>query len=158
VGIGFLGPDAALSNSHLQSTKHVSNTLWNIMSKDFIAFDPSGVDSPSSKLELLEWIHSFIGEGRECSQDMMTKNLSELMRWASEKYGSTVDEESQWACWPPTLLASGHHCTFHLCPSADAMTFMMIMSDQCKRLGLVMIDPSGRDPFITIPSGGGILD
>lgn len=128
------------------------------MSKDFIVFDPSGLESPSSKEVLNEWIDFLVGEGEGCLSDMATEKIGELLSWASGKYGSTVDENSDWSCWPPYLLANGRHCTFNLNPKADSMTFMMNLSDQCKRLGLVMMDPSGREPFITIPSGGGLLD
>ncbi|QDT11206.1 hypothetical protein [Planctomycetes bacterium K23_9] len=128
------------------------------MSKDFIAFDASDLQPPLSAAELSEWIDSVVGAGDASPPDSATPKIGELLEWASGKYGATVDEQSQWTLWPPALLADGRHCTFNLSVKADAMTFMMLMSDQCKRLGLIMIDPSGRNPFITTPGGAGILD
>jgi len=128
------------------------------MSKDFVVIDPTGLDPLPPKEELLDWIHAIVGDGQECPTDLATKTLNELVRWASGRFGSTVDEHSTWASWPPSLLADGRHCTFHLSVRADAMTFMMLLSDQCKAFGLLMIDPSGNNPFITIPGGGGLLD
>ena len=128
------------------------------MSKDFIAFDPTGLDPLPPKEEVLDWIHSVVGDGQERPTDRATDRVNELVRWAGERYGSAVDENSIWTAWPPSLLADGRHCTFHLALHADAITFMMGMSEQCKDLGLLMIDPSGNDPFITIPGGGGLLD
>lgn len=128
------------------------------MSKDFIVFDPAGINPIPPKDELLDTIHDFVGEGQECPQEMATDRIKEVVLWAGQKCGSTVDADSQWTSWPPSILAAGHHCTFNLYLTADSMTFMMLLSDQCKRLGLIMIDPSGRNPFVTIPGGGGILD
>ncbi|MGB7325771.1 MAG: hypothetical protein WBD31_12930 [Rubripirellula sp.] len=128
------------------------------MSQDYIAFDPSDLPAPAELDTLGAWIDSVVGNGQECAADSATDKISELLGWASGKFGDTVDENSMWSCWPPCLLAEGRYCTFNLCPSADSMTFMMLLSDQCKRLGLVMIDPSGRNPFITVPTGGGLLD
>lgn len=128
------------------------------MSKDFIVFDLSDVDPTPSKERLLEYVNLSVGEGKKCSIDLATENIKQILDWATQRYGSTVDADSLWASWPPTLLAEGLHCTFNLCPSADSMSFMMDLCDQCKGFGLLMIDPSGRNPFITIPGGGGLLD
>ena len=128
------------------------------MSKDFIVFDPSGLEFPSTKEGLNKLIHSLVGQGEECLLDLATEKIDELLSWAGKHYGFNLDEHSNWSSWPPILLANGRYCTFNLSLNAEAMTFMMSLSDQCKRLGLVMIDPSGRDSFITIPFGGGLLD
>ncbi|NNF00674.1 MAG: hypothetical protein HKN25_16785 [Pyrinomonadaceae bacterium] len=127
------------------------------MSQDYIVFDPTDLETPA-KEDLIEWINSLVGDGKEDSFDQATKSIVEIVAWAGEKFGAGVNEGSNWTSWPPTLLAGGRHCTFNLDFGADAMTFMMLLSDQCKRLKLVMIDPSGREPFMTIPSGGGLLD
>ncbi|GAB5536607.1 MAG: hypothetical protein Rubg2KO_28560 [Rubricoccaceae bacterium] len=128
------------------------------MSKDVIAIDPIGLDPLPPKEELLDWVHSIVGDGQNAPSALATPPLNELVTWAGDRFGSTVDADSLWTSWPPSLLASGRHCTFHLDVRADAMTFMMLLCDQCKALGLVMIDPSGKDPFITIPGGSGLLD
>ena len=126
------------------------------MSKDFIVFDLSGTKPIPEAENLLDAIHDLVGEGKPNANTLATEKIEEIVLWASQKYGSEVG--SQWAYWPPSILAAGRHCTFGLSLKADAITFMILLSDQCKRLGLVMIDPSGKNPFITIPGGGGILD
>lgn len=126
------------------------------MSKDYIAFDPSGLDVPP-KEEIQKWIDSQIGEGLASSLEMASEKIKAIIEWAGDKFGSTL-EGNQWTMWPPMLMAEGRHCTFNLGLNADSMTFMMMLSDQCKKHGLIMIDPSGFNPFVTIPGGGGILD
>ena len=128
------------------------------MSKDLVAFDPSGVTPIPAGNDLLDYIHDAVGDGDPCPRDAATEKIGEVIRWAGQQYGSTVDSHSQWTSWPPTLLADGRHCTFNLSLAADSTTFLMDASDQCKRLGLVLIDPSGRNPLVTTPDGGGILD
>lgn len=109
------------------------------MSKDFIVFDLSGLNSIPSQESLLESVHSFVGNGEEVPIEMATEKINEVLCWATQQYGSSVDSDAHWGAWPPSLLAEGHHCTFNLCLSADSINFMMDLSDQCKRLGLVMI-------------------
>lgn len=127
------------------------------MSKDFIVFDLADTEFPHGEAELLEYVDLAVGVGEEYP-DEATEKVEEILNWAGGKFGSTLDADSQWASWPPSVLAEGRHCTFNLCPTADSMTFMMLLCQQCQRLGLLMIDPSGRKPFITIPGGGGLLD
>ncbi len=128
------------------------------MSKDFIVFDPTHLEITREKSQLLDQIHKIVGDGEHDKHVVGTKNITELIDWASQKFGTAVAGDSQWTLWPPILLAKGHHLTFNLSLSADSMTFMMMLSDQCKKRNLIMIDPSGREPFITIPGGGGLLD
>ena len=128
------------------------------MSKDFVVFDPKGLAMPSDKESLLDWIHANVGEGTLSQQETATGSITKLLGWAAEKHGTKVGEEAAWAAWPPSLTSEGRHCTFHLCPWADAMSFTMDLTAACKEYGLIMIDPSGREPFMTIPGGGGLLD
>lgn len=128
------------------------------MSKDLIVFDPSNISPVPHDGELLKVIHELVGEGEESVPGSATDKIRDLVLWAGQKYGASVDQDSQWTLWPPALLADGRHCTFNLGLKADMMTFMMLLADQCKRRGLVLIDPSGRNPFVTTPSGAGILD
>lgn len=128
------------------------------MSKDLVVFDPTSIRPVSTTDELLEAIHQAVGGGEHRPRETATDKIREVIRWAGEKFGSDVGPDSQWTSWPPVVLADGHHCTFNLSLTADYMTFVMLLSDQCKRLGLVMIDPSGKNPIVTAPGGGGILD
>lgn len=127
------------------------------MSKDFIVFDPTELDLPA-KEHLLTFIHEQVGDGEMPHVRTETPKIRQLIAWAAEKYGAAVDESSLWSLWPPVVLANGRYCTFNLSPAADSITFMMIMSTQCQKQGLILIDPSGNEPFITIPTGGGLLD
>jgi len=128
------------------------------MSKGFIVIDPSGLDPLPAANELMTRIENYVCLGMEKPDVPPSKNISNILRWASEKYGSIVDDASQWTSWPTSLLATGRHCTFNLCPSANSMTFMMILCGKSKQLGLIMIGLSGKNPFITTPGGGGLLD
>lgn len=128
------------------------------MSKDYMVFDFTGLNEFSDKSQLQALIDEQIGDGKASNSISGTEKICEIIDWASQKYGSTVAESAQWNTWPPIVLANGRYCTFNLPLDADSMTFMMILSDQCKEHGLVMIDPSGNERFITIPGGGGLLD
>ena len=128
------------------------------MSKDFIVFDPTDLGITSEKSRLMAQIHEIVGDGIHENNVVGTENINKLLDWAGQKFGTSIANDSQWTLWPPILLANGHHLTFNLALNADSMTFMMMLSDQCKQLNLIMIDPSGREPFITIPGGEGLLD
>ncbi len=128
------------------------------MSNDYIVFDSTGLKEFPNKSQLQAIIDEQIGGGEANNSVSGTEKICEIIDWAGQKYGSTVAESGQWNTWPPILLANGRYCTFNLSLDADAMTFMMLMNDQCQKHGLVMIDPSGNESFITIPGGGGLLD
>ncbi|MEM7334455.1 MAG: hypothetical protein AAF490_20425 [Chloroflexota bacterium] len=127
------------------------------MSKDFFVVDPTGLNLPSDKTRLMPFINEQIGDGYADPVGFGTEKINKMIEWAGQKYGASLDDETPWNTWPPILMANGRYLTFNLSIYADSMTFMMILSDECQKLGLIMIDPSGREPFITLPNGGGLL-
>lgn len=128
------------------------------MSKDFIVLDVSGLDLPQENEHLGSFIDQLVGDGQMPEQRVKTETIGEIIRWAGDKFGTSVDASSNWSLWPPIVLAKGRHCTFNLTPAADSITFMMMLTTQCQKLGLILIDPSGNNPYITLPNGGGLLD
>lgn len=127
------------------------------MSKDFIVFDPSGLGPLPPKQELLAWIHGHVGDGYSAPRDSATENIKKLLQKVAATYGTEVNG-GPWNYWPPTLLANGRHCTFNLSWSVDSTNFCMGLNSECQSLGVVLIDPGGNEPFMTIPGGGGLLD
>ena len=128
------------------------------MSHDLIIFDADELpDFPSDAGEINSWINTFVSQHHDEVQ-RGTSKVENLIAEMGQKFGTLSRDEPVWAYWPPVCMANGRHCTFNLNRASDIANMTISLTEAAKKHGLIVIDPQGRNPLLTAPTGGGIMD
>ena len=128
------------------------------MSHDLIVFDAGDLTGfPSDVNAINSWINAFVSDDpHEVRQG--TIKVQRIVATMGQKFGAMSNDGGIWTCWPPICLAGGRYCTFNLDRSSDITNMTIELANAAKMHELVLLDPQGKNPVLTTPNGGGVMD
>ncbi len=127
------------------------------MSIDLMIFDSVGLAEFSPKnSQILNSFNKYVGANQK--EDVPTESVRKFIDEVERSYSHIDQSNSPWAMWPPIINANGRHCTFNLTLGADFSNITIRFYNLAKEFNLILIDPQGNNPLISLPWGGGLLD